>query len=306
MLAACAPTLYKKPVANFEKATRSARDVYFSQLASGHESFLIRRETKLKLDILSDENYDYSSEIYLLQKEKLAELNSEKSIPAQSLQIRQHAFEVLEYYGKTLQTLASDEKTEALKTELTGFTGDLKKLIQTTESLIAGQAAFEFLKPVSAWTGPLSAAIGVLNGLIDIISDAFREKAIRQTVIKSDPMVQDLLVLLQEEAVTAAEFQRNNYDQIVRECGETLKRIDFAASAEKYLANDLCTGVELKRSQLPAANELEEVFQLVRASHGEMKKLAEGGDFDLTVKRIRHFQKRIEHLKTKFDILMKK
>lgn len=47
------PTLYKKPIENFEESTKGAKKVYLSQLESTHESILLRQEIMLKLDILS-------------------------------------------------------------------------------------------------------------------------------------------------------------------------------------------------------------------------------------------------------------
>lgn len=304
MLGACAPTFYQRPVENFEASTQGARKVYFSQLKSGHESFLVRQEIKLKLDILTDEKYNYDSENYIDQKDKIANLKSEDSIPKESLKIRQGAFEVLEYYGKTLQTLASDEKTDALKTELSGLSEDLGGLLKTTEKLTAINEGFKFLQPVAQWVGPLGSAVEIINGLVDLASDYFREKAIKQAILKSDATIKELLTLFQDEAMNAATFQKNNYEETLRECKETKKISSFPGSAEEFIAHDFCFGVEIKIRQLPKIDELEEVFKLVRQSQSELKKLAEGGDFDDIVERIRHFKNRIEYIKTKFEILM--
>ena len=92
---------------------------------------------------------------------------------------------------------------------------------------------------------------------------------------------------------------------MVKECDMmTQKDGSFSGAAGKFIAYNLCMEIKLRLNSLPKPNELKEVFELVIETHDEMKKLAEGGDFDTMVERVSHFQQRIEYLKTKFDILI--
>ena len=302
MLMSCSPAIYRNPIGNFEKSTLSARDIYFSQLKASHKSFVVRQEAKLKLDIITAEDYDFRSDEHRDQEKRIAALHSEKSIPEQSLKLRQRAFEVLEYYGKTLQVLASDESTEGLKTELIGLTEELEKLIGTADTLSSTYETFKFFTPVADWAGPIGSAADVLEKLVRIVSDYVREKAIKQAILAADSVIQELLGLLQQEAVGAAEFQGDNYRQTLRECTGTVAIVGLTGAAEKYLAYELCAGYQKKVEHLPDAAEVKEVFDLVRQSHKEMKAYAETGDFEKMIQPIRKYQERIDDLKTKFKM----
>lgn len=300
LLLSCAPAMYKGPITNFEQSTQSAKEIYFSRLKAGHDSFITRQEAKLKLDILTADQYDFKSENHLLQQERIRGLYGEKSIPEASLKLRQRAFEVLQYYGKTLQVLADNENTDALKTELVGLTEDLAGLVETAETLASATEAFRFLAPVADWAGPIGSAADVLEQIVQIVSDYIREKAIREAILTADPMVQELLGLLQEEAVTATEFQQDNYQQTARECSSTIRFAELTGAAQNYLAYELCAGYQKRAEGLPDAAEIKEVFQLVRDSHTEMKAYAETGDFEKMIQPLRKYQERIDELKTKF------
>lgn len=303
-LGACAPTKYKKPVENFNSTTTGSKHIYFDQLKSSHESFTDRYEMKLKLDMLSDDEYDYEGQFYKKDKERILGMTKSTSIPKASLEIRARAFKILEYYGKTLKTLASDEKTESLKIELTGLSKDSAKFLKTVEGLSDLNESFSFLESISDWAGPIGNAVTVINKVVEIVSDYFREKALKEAIITAHPMVDDLIGLLKKEAVTAAEMRENNYFQMVRECKGTLTKIKKMDAASKYLINNICNEIEVVQVKLIDPDELEKAFALVIDSHSEMKKMAEGGPFDEMQGKVREFQQKLEVIKTKFELVI--
>jgi hypothetical protein len=304
ILGACAPTKYQKPVENFNSTTAGSKKIYFDQLKSSHESFTDRYEMKLKLDMITDDDYDYEGEFYIEDKEKILGMAKSTSIPIASLEIRDRAFKILEYYGKTLKTLASDEKTEALKTELTGLSEDTAKFLNTVEGLSDLSESFSFLESISDWAGPIGDAVTVINKVVEIISDYYREKALKEAIITTHPMVEDLVGLFRKEAVTAAEMRENNYFQMVRECRGTLTQIKKLDAASKYLIHNICNEIEVIQVKLIDPGELEKPFTLVIDSHREMKKMADGGPFDEMLEKVREFQQKLEVIKTKFELVM--
>ncbi len=304
ILGGCAPTKYQKPVENFNSTTAGSKEIYFDQLKSSHESFTDRYEMKLKLDMISNDNYDYEGEFYKEDKEKILGMTKSTSIPKTSLEIRDRAFKILDYYGKTLKTLASDEKTEALKAELTGLSEDSAKFLKTVEGVSDYSKSFSFLESISDWAGPLGDAVTVINKVVEIVSDYFREKALKDAIITAHPMVKDLVGLLRKEAVTAAEMREDNYLQMVRECRGTLTKIKNLDAASKYLIHNICNEIEVTQVKLTDPDDLKKVFTIVIDSHSEMKKMAEGGPFDEMLEKVREFQQKLEVIKTKFELVI--
>jgi hypothetical protein len=306
LLSACAPTLYKQPATNFKDATNAAQTIYFSQLESTHESFIFGREINLKLDILLDGAYDFESKEYLDEKKKISNLEKATPILKKSLRIRQNAFRSLDYYAQVLIALASDENVDSLKTEISGFASDLAGLSEKISELSDINASLEFLGPVADWANPLASAAKILNGVIDIVTDYLREEAIKKAIVEADPMVQELLTLLQKEAVNAVSFQKKNYQEAVRGCSEAVTQSKPAQSAARYLAHEICFSAELRLNQVPKEKDVADAMKLVRVSHSELKKLAEGGDYKTIAKRIEKFYRQVMMLKEQIQFFTDK
>lgn len=306
LLSACAPAMYKQPATNFKEATTAAQTIYFSQLEGTHESFVFGREMNLKLDILLDSTYNVGSKEYLDEKKKISDLKRATPILKESLKIRQNAFQSLDYYAQVLVALASDDNVDSLKTEISGFASDLSTLSGKISQLKDISASLEFLGPVADWAGPLASAAKILNGVIDIVTDYLRETAIKKAIVEADPMVQELLTLLQKEAVTAVSFQEKNYREAVRGCSGAVGQAKPGQSAEKYLAHEVCFSAELRLAKVPQEKDVADVMKLVKVSHTELKKMAEGGDYKTITKRIEKFYQQVLLLKEEIQFFTDK
>lgn len=299
LVSACTPTMFQQPVSNFNKATGAAKEVYFAQLERTHQSFVFKTEMNLELGMITRSNFNYQGEYYRGQKKELARLKTANPILDTSLKVRQGAFEALAYYGQVLQALASDEKLEGLKGEVTGFAKDLQSLSKTIANLKQVSGSLQFLGKVSQWAGPLSAAAELLNQVVDIAGKYLRDKAIREAIITSNDSVQELLEVLRKEAVKAAARERTNYQMALEGCEGVLQGTDGKPAATRYLAHRVCLGAELKLAQAPSPEEVGQVLLLVAKTHAELKVMAQKGAVETAQDQIRRFYEQVLVLKGK-------
>ena len=302
LLSGCDPTRYAAPVKTFNETMDGSKQIYFDQLKDCHESYVERNNVRLKLYMIANDGYIGSTE-YEGTKKKLLDMANASHIPAKSLEARNRAFKILEYYGTTLGALASDEKTDALKTELTGFSTDTTAFAKNLEKISDLSESFEFLESATKWAGYIGDAIGVINKLVELVADYYREKALKEAIITSHQKIVKLIGILKSEAVTAAEFRAKYFQDVSMTCSTVLKNHEGAGSVKQYLIADICNDIEIAKGKLIAPKEIEEAFTLVINSHTEMEKMAQGGAYDQMVEKINEFRDRLEKIKTKFEFL---
>ena len=96
-------------------------------------------------------------------------------------------------------------------------------ILEETKRCASGKAIKKVsahVEKIESFTGPLAQYVGVLNEIIRMVSNVVRYQAIRQTIIKSDDTVLDMLSLLKTEAVAA----KDNARKEIKEAREMLER----------------------------------------------------------------------------------
>lgn len=298
-LVACAPTAYKQPVAKFNEATDAAKKVYFQQLENLNKSYADRWRMKLQLDLLSNENET------LPTADKNAPKNF-KIIPEETLKIRILAFQSLQFYGKTLQALASDENVDALKDQINAFTGEVTDSLNTIAK--AGEAlnSLEFFGKATSLSEPVKAVNEAILKIVKYVSDYLREKALKEAIIESRDQVKHLLEMLKDEAELAASTYKDNYIENYNECIGTLKLKDtktseyaISSNTARYLAFKMCSTSEQEAAKATSGKEVAKVLELVIETHEKLFEMAQGGNWEQAMVKIQKFSQALGLLKDK-------
>lgn len=298
-LVACAPTAYKQPVAKFNEATDTAKKVYFQQLENLNKSYADRWRMKLQLDLLSNEN----------ETLPIVDNNPPKNfkiIPEDTLKVRILAFQSLQFYGKTLQALASDENVDALKDQINAFTGQVTDSLDTIAK--AGEAlnSLEFFGKATSLSGPVKALNEAILKIVKYVSDYMREKALKEAIIKSRGKVKRLLEMLRDEAELAASAYKSNYIENYNECIGTLKlkntrTSEYAISGgtKRYLAFKMCSTSEQESIKVTSSKEVAKVLELVIETHEKLFEMAQGDNWEQAMVKIQKFSQALGLLKDK-------
>lgn len=294
-LAACAPTAYKQPVAKFNEATDTAKKVYFQQMDNVSESYAERWRVKRQLDLLAKNDRS-------VLKMNSAQVNSYEVISEKSLEIRILAFQSLEFYGKTLKALASDDNVDALKEQISGFTGEVDNSLQTLAKVSEVTGQLNFLDKATSLSGPVGAVSQAISQIVKYITDYMREKALKTAIIEVQPSLDRLLALLRDEAKLAASTSRSNYLNDYKVCLKTLQ-MEGAVSepTARLLAFNICATSGQKVLKAAPDKEVAEVLDLVIKTHSELYAMAQGGKWDKAVLKIQQFSQRFGLLNEKMS-----
>lgn len=177
----------------------------------------------------------------------------QEDIHKQLRPLREQAFNAIDGYASTLVALSSDEPTERIQYELGNLVKDLNGTLDAAAKIaFVGDELSQFKK----FTGPLQQYVGVLNELIEIVSNIIRERAIIETIGKANEPIVDLLGILKEEAAAA---KKNALRQT-----NSAKRgiIGFMSHAKFQQAGNDTKAIVLKRKA-----ELEAIEQHIANQH---------------------------------------
>jgi hypothetical protein len=194
-----------------------------------------------------------------------------------------------------LVSLSSDEPTERIQTELDGLVEDINNTLVMVSGLnLVGDALSQFNK----YSGPLHKYVGILKEIIGVVSGVIRERAIIETIGKSNESIIDLLGILREEAEWAEE-------NALRQTTIAKEGINKLMDHDKFLqaSNDTKATVLKRKAELEAiekqiaGQDIASVFDAARKAQGalvEKAMLRDPGDWTV---RIRFFREQVEAMK---------
>lgn len=290
---ACNPSIYRRPSEDFLSASVSLRQAYFLEWELSDRARIERGDLEDQIAVwLAPPGIDesYIEPVVMKMAERRREDIHQALMP-----LREKAFSTLEGYAGVLLSLASDEQTEAIVTELNGMVQDIKGVLETAKQIenISGQ-----VQKVESFTGPLAQYMGVLNEIIRLVSDMVRYQAIRQTIVRSNDSVLEILYLLKTEAVWA----RDNARTQIKNTREVLERFledpRFADVQNAQKAAIALRIAELNVIETQILNDdIKTAFDAAVKAQGALVKstiLKDPSDWAL---HIRAFRKRVEDTK---------
>ena len=294
----CTPGVFQKPVSDFKYAVETSRDAYFKQLkakmTSDVEKFTVQRHLTRSWTRKDD------GSILGMDKntaDRIAEVRSKPVIHPRSFAIRQRAFDIVIFYSDTLLAIASDKDTHRLIAEVDGFREDTLLLVKGIEDL--GEVA-----DAAQFAAPFTSAVKAFELISRTIADAMREKAIRQSIVQADPMIQELFRTLGDEAVLAQATTRENYEMTLNQLNSVIEKGNFADNAAKDKIFDKYTELKSRLSKLDALGQdgdMRQLFEKARAAHSDLLRQASGVSIEELPKRIEEFRQRVLLLKQAFD-----
>jgi hypothetical protein len=286
ILSGCNPGLYKRPAEDFRTASTTLKELYFLEWELSNKALIERADIEDQIVIWSAPEGVPFMEIDRVSK-KMADRRAE-DVHDELRPLREQAFNALDGYASTLVSLSSKEPTARIQSELNGVVDDINgtlevlgKLKLTEDAIIKSQK----------FSGPLQQYVGVINEIIEIVSSIIRERAIIETIGKSNESILELLSILKEEAVEA---EKNALKQI----SLSLESINNYMSHEKFQqANNATKAMLAKRkaklvtieSQIKDQN-IAGTFSSAAKAQGalvEKAMLKNPGDWTLRIKQFR-------------------
>jgi hypothetical protein len=258
-LAACDPTIFKKPAQDLVAELRTLRDGYFGLLTLRREAQYERILTVQRVanwaHPLSPSDPSYKDTVKAEQAQ-LDAAGKRAPLPENDLQVRQRAFDVLDSYAGTILALASNDDTEAIGAELSGLGGDLKALADVAKNVNVLKGAGE---AVESWLPTISGLLGAVNKIIDIISAVVRTNAIRDVVHAAHVPIQKLLGILGDEAKVARADALGEFDRSIKEIDKSLTA-GIANAVDARAALEYRASLKARRDALNDAPELSAAF----------------------------------------------
>lgn len=282
----CNPTLYKRPAQDFQAASATLKGAYFLEWEISNQAQIERGDLEDQIQIWSSPAGISNNELARVSS-RMAERRQE-DIHEQLRPLREQVFNVLDGYASTLVSLSSGDPTERIQSELNGLVTDLKGTIDAAGKLnLVGDA----LSQLQKFTGPLQQYVNVLDEIIGLVSSILRERAIIETIGRSNEPIIDLLTVLKEEAAAAKE-------NALRQTTFAKKGIDEFMSHAKFqqASNDTKAEILKRRAELEsiekqiASQEIELVFDAAMKAQGalvEKAMLKDPGDWTIRIKRFR-------------------
>ena len=223
-IGACSPTAFQRPLGDFKSGVQASREVYFEQLKAHKKSELKLFTVQRRLARSWRRNAPgMTREI----ADEIAKRQAQPVINPDSFVIRERAFGIVIFYSDTLLALASNEDTKKLVAEIRGFKDDTLKLVDTAKKL------FNAGKILANFAGPFGAAVDALEQIVRIVSQALRERAIRQAIVAADPMIQDLFRTLGEEGYLTQVRTQENYERLIALLDRVIAQDNFNDIAAK-------------------------------------------------------------------------
>jgi len=293
ILSSCNPSIYKGPAEEFRVASVALRDTYFLEWEISNQARIERGDIDDQIEIWAMPPNIPSEELDRMSS-KMAERRQE-DIHEQLRPLRERAFDVLDGYASTLVSLSSDEPTVRIKTELGGLVEDINStLVMVSELNLVGDALGQFEK----YTGPLQQYVSILNEIIGIVSDIIRERAIVETIGKSNESIINLLGILKEEAAWAEENALNQMAAAKKSINKLKDHPKFQQASNDTKAAVLKRKAELEAIEQQIANQdIASAFDAaMKAQRALVEKAMLKKPGDWTV-RIRHYRAQVEAMK---------
>ena len=199
-IAGCNPAVYKKPAEDFHAATVCLKQTYFLEWELSNKARIQRGDLEDQIGIWTAPGSVDKSMIQRVA-DRMKERQQE-DIHKNLRPLREEAFAVIEGYAEIIVNLASDEPTEVIVSEINGLTKDIDETLKAASKM---KALVEYSDKITNFTGPLQQYANILTEIARLVSSAVRERAIVQTIGKSNDSIIELMSVLKEEAVAAHE-----------------------------------------------------------------------------------------------------
>jgi len=298
LITACNPAVYKTPSQNFKQATVTLKDAYFLELELSNNARIERGDL---VDLITIWEVDISQDPSPIDKEFIDEASNKMSerrlddIHADFKPLREEAFKALIGYADILVSLSSDEPTDAIISEMNGLVKDIEKILDAASKM---SSIGKIGTKLESFTGPLGQYVGVLNEVIKLVSSVLREKAIVETIGKSNDSVIDLLTILKTEAIYARE---NTYRQL-RDIHKSLDKFNGSTDFNN-MSNKEKADLALRLATIKSLEEqiqkdsLDSSFDLAIKAQGALIKKALLKDPKNWTEQITAFKQQVEKTK---------
>jgi hypothetical protein len=291
--AACNPSVYRRPSQDFLAASGSLKEAYFLEWELSNKAFIERGDLEDQIAIwAAPKGIDKSYIEPVLEK---MSTRRQEDIHEKLRPLREEAFSVLEGYAGVLVSLSSDDQTETIVTELNGMVQDINKVLKTAKAI---KKVSTHVEKIESFTGPLAQYVGVLNEIIRMVSNVVRYQAIRQTIIKSDDTVLEMLYLLKTEAVAAKDNARKEIKEAREMLEGYLDKPVFANihNTHKAAIAKRITTLKAIEDQI-IKDDISTAFDAAVKAQGALVKSTVLKDSSVWVVQIRAFKKRVEDTK---------
>jgi len=293
LISACNPSVYRKPSEDFLTASATLRQAYFLEWELSNRARIERGDLEDQIAIwVAPPGLDESFIAPVVKK--MAERRQE-DIHRALRPLREKAFSTIEGYAGVLVSLSSDEQTEAIVTELNSMVEDIKGVLEAAKQIekISGQ-----VQKVESFTGPLVQYAGVLNEIIRLVSDTVRYQAIRQTIVRSNDSILELLYLLKTEAVWANDNARTEIKNTRQVLESFLQKPHFAdiQNAQKAAIAQRIAQLEAIEAQI-MNDDINTAFDAAVKAQGALVKSTLLNDPSNWAVQIEAFKKRVEDTK---------
>lgn len=285
-LGACNPALYKRPAEDFQAASTTLRSTYFLEWEISNKAQIERRDLDDQVAIWISPAGVPTAELDKVSK-KMAE-RRQKDIHEQLRPLREQAFNALDGYASTLVSLSSDEPTKRIQSELSSLVKDLNGTLDAADKLnLVGSV----LSKSQKFTGPLQQYVGVLNEIIGLISNVIRERAIIETIGKSNESIIDLLSILKEEAAAAEKNALRQTTSAKEDINGFMSHAKFQQASNNTKAAVLKRRAELEAIEHQIKNQdIASTFDAAMKAQGalvEKAMLKDPGDWTVRIKQFR-------------------
>lgn len=296
-MAACTPSAYKRPSQEFLTAAVSLRQAYFMEWELSNRARIERGDMEDQIAVWTAPPGLDKTLIEPVVKRMAA--RRQEDIHEALRPLREKAFSTIEGYAGILVGLASDGQTETIVTELNLMVQDIQDALEAAETIekISGQ-----VKKVERFTGPLAQYVGVLNEIIRLVSDVVRYQVIRQTIVRSNDTVLEILFLLKSEAVWARENARTQIRNTRDVLADFLEKPGFAKVQNTQKAAIARRIAELETIENHIRNDdIGAAFDAAIKAQGALVKSTLLNDPSDWAVQIRTFRKRVEDAKAAIE-----
>jgi len=293
MFLGCNPSIYKRPSEDFLMASVSLRQAYFLEWELSNRARIMRGDLEDQIAIWAAPSGVDKSNIERVVNRMTD--RRQKDVHEDLKPLREKAFFTIEGYAGLLVNLSSNEQTETIVFELNGMVQDINDVLEQAEKI---KAVSKYAKKIESFTGPLAQYVGVLNEIIRVVSDVARYRAIRQTIIRSNDSVVEILSLLKTEAVMANDNARKQINTAGKVLNGFLDNPGFENIHNTHRAAIAKRIAELKVIEDQILNDdINDAFVAAIKAQGALVKSTLNSDPTDWAVQIREFRIRIEDTK---------
>lgn len=296
-LAGCDPAIFKKPSQDLLSELKSIRSAYFSALKIRRDAQFERINSQQRVAYWVAPALALDKEVLAKDADQLQRIRKRDLLPADDLQVRQRAFDVLETYAGTLVALASNDDVEAISKDLSALSGDLKALAEVAKSVkvLAGAGG-----AIESWLPAISGALGAVQKIAEVVGNVVRTNAIRDVVQAAHDPVKKLLRIFAEESKVANQDAVFAYGSAIQEVEARLKAgISDPSSARA--ASEYLVVLRTNRDALRDAPSLAAAFFEAEAMQDALYKSVTKPDVQDLVRQAQQFRKQVQAAKLALD-----